>query len=275
MQIHTLIKAPLLATFVTSLLVCTGAAQAAYIYSGSNGTIVEDFDAMPTIAQAGVFSATVGVQAGISGTQFVGTKIAGTGGSATALNADTGSGNGGGLYSYGASGAPERALGSIASGSNIMGFGFELQNSSAVVITQLSVSLTLEVWRSSTSAVNVTNASFATTDSGATASNFLTATTGFTDVDPLDLVGPAPVTTNGALNGDDPANQTAISFVFTGLDIGPGESFFLRWQDIDNAGSDAGLAIDGLNIGVNIPEPGAFAALLGGAGFLGLIRRKR
>src|SRR5215207_8119847 len=182
---------PTLNAALVSLLAIGGIAHGAYVYDGSNAIIVEEFDSLPTATQTGVFSATVGVQAGISGTQFVGTKLAGTGSTATSLTADTGAANSGGIYSYGAASVAERALGSVASGTNIMGFGFELQNtSSSTVITQLSISLRLEVWRSSTSQVNVTNASFGTTDSGVAAATFLSASTGFTDVDSLDLTGP-------------------------------------------------------------------------------------
>ena len=47
-------------------------------------------------------------------------------------------------------------------------------------------------------------------------------------------------------------------------------TLFIRWQDVDNAGADAGLGINNLTI---VPAPGA-AALIGAASLLTSRRRK-
>jgi hypothetical protein len=216
------------------------------LFSGT--TIQESFDGLGTSTVAGLFSSTIGVQSllpGVAG--FSGVKINGTGTTATSLTPDTGALFSGGIYSYGATSQPDRALGALASGSNAMAFGASILNATFDrKITQIVATFTQENWRSSTSTQNITSAQWSTSDvAGTTNANFLTAA-GFTAVSALNLTGPAPVTTNGPLNGDLLANQTLRTFTFTGLDLNPGERFFLRWEDVDNVGSDAALAIDNL-----------------------------
>ncbi|MEO5913164.1 MAG: PEP-CTERM sorting domain-containing protein [Luteolibacter sp.] len=256
------------------LAVITPAAHAAYTFSGLS--ITENFNTMPTSTVAGVFSATNGVQAAISGTGFVGTKLSGTNTTtAIALTADNGSGNSGGLYSYGAATVAERAVGATASGTNIMGFGFEVVNGGSDTITEITISLTQENWRTSTTTVNTFASSYAVGAAGST--SFLSAATGFTAASALSLVGPAVVASNGLIDGNLAINQVARSLTISGLTILAGESFYLRWQDVNDAGNDAALAVDDLSltfVTAAVPEPQA-AALLGVVGLLGIFRRRR
>ncbi len=261
-----------LATSLTTLAFATSVSQGAYTFSGSS--ITENFNGLPTTTIASVFSNTVGTQAAISGTGFVGTKLSGSGTAATGLTVDAGGGTSGAIYSYGTGTATDRALGTLASGTNVMGFGFELINSTpTLTITDITISFTQENWRNSTSAVNTTAASYTT---GAAASTtFLTEATGFTAASALSLVGPAAVTTQTALDGNAVGNQAARTLTVSGLSILPGQSFYLRWLDANDAGNDAGLAMDNLSLSfVTVPEPNV-AALLGGLGVLGLLRRRR
>ncbi len=255
-------------------LVATTSSQGAYTFSGT--TITETFAGLPATNQANFFSATVGVQTAITGTEFVGTKLSGSstlaGLNSSGLVVDNGAGASGAVYSYGPTGDADRALGLLASGTNVMGFGFEMINGAAQPLTEFVVSFTQENWRGSTVAVNTIAASYATTGSaGVTSANFLSSTTGFTAVTTLSLVGPAFGASNGALDGNNLTNQVARSFTFTGLNLLPGESFYLRFQDSNDGGSDAGLAIDGLTI--SVPEPAS--TLLGALGLLAVLRRRR
>ncbi len=245
--------------------------DASIMFTG--GTIGENFDGMPTSSAtppttlASPFSSVTNVQAAVTGAGgWEGTRIAGTSTAAMPFVADNGNGNSGGIYSYGAAEAAERALGGLASGSNTAAWGVEIVNGVAnQIITEITVSFTQENWRSSTSSTgtpNTVNASYSTTDSGGLTGDYLSATTGFSDVDMLDLVGPAPVATNGPLDGNDAANQAARTATISGLSIDPSESFFLRFQDFNDQGNDAGLAIDNVEIQfVTIPEPAALAML--------------
>lgn len=258
-------------TFLTVLLALLSVVpcDASIMYTG--GTISESFDGMPTSSAtppttlASPFSSVTNVQAAVTGAGgWEGTRIAGTSTAAMPFVADNGNGNSGAVYSYGAAEAAERALGGLASGSNTAAWGVEIVNGvSSQIITEITVSFTQENWRSSTSSTgtpNTVNASYLTTDSGGLSVDYLSATTGSTDVDLLDLVGPAPVAANGPLDGNDTANQAARTATISGLSIDPSESFFLRFQDFNDQGNDAGLAIDNVEFQfVTVPEPAALA----------------
>ncbi|MEI8211847.1 MAG: PEP-CTERM sorting domain-containing protein [Planctomycetota bacterium] len=229
----------------------------------STTTYSQNFDNFGTTTVTNVFSSTIGTIANIPNlsSEWDGAKIGGTGTAATNFVADTGAGTSGGIYNYGASLSSDRALGAVASGTNIMGFGFQLRNSTGETIDSITIGFTQENWRSSTSIVNTIAASYATSASGATSSNYLTAS-GFTTVSDLNLVGPAPVASNGALNGNDAANQVSRSTTISGLTFLAGDVMYFRWQDVNDAGNDAGLAIDNFNLSVTttaVPEPTSLA----------------
>jgi len=188
----------------------------------------------------------------LSGTSDVlplGWALSETGNNAnTTYTAGTGSSNGGNTYSFGADGSIERALGSLASGSLVSTFGAAFVNSTGNTITNLTLTYTGEQWRSSTSTQNVLNFSYQV---GAT--DLVSGT--WIDVDSLDYVGAAPVSSNGALDGN--ANTTLISSVISGLTIAPGQTFWIRWADTNDAGNDAGLAIDNLTLSASVAPPPA------------------
>lgn len=250
-----------IASFATTIAVLAfgASAQAAIVLTTVGGTVNENFDAMGTTTVGGVFSNVIGTQAVVPGITFDGTKIAGTGASATGLNADAGAGNSGGIYNYGAAADADRALGAVASGSNTMAFGVQVINNTGSDLASISVRFTQENWRSSTSSVNTF--AFGWSTSG-TAATYLTDT-GFTSEALLDLVGPAAVTTNGALNGNDPLNQAARSATLTfATPLANGQSVFLRWSDFNDIGNDAGLAIDNFSVTSEaVPEPATMMVL--------------
>jgi hypothetical protein len=269
-------KCSLLAIF--AIAVCAMPVGASVMYTGP--VLSYNFDGMPTsdatppdTITPAPFSSTAGVQGVATGSGgWEATKLSGTGTTAMPFIADNGGGNSGAIYSYGAAQASDRALGSVASGSNVPAFGIEVVNNTSYTMTWVEIDFTQENWRSSTSTTNVTQASYSTSAAGTTSANYLSALTGFTDVDSLDLVGPLFGATNGALNGNDPANQAARSAVITGLLIAPGQSFFLRFQDANDVGNDAGLAIDNFEL-LMVPEPSSLALVVASVGAM-LFRRK-
>ena len=241
----------------------------------TTSTYTQDFDSLGTTNTSSAFSGTT-ISPIPKLTDWDGARVGGTGASAN-LIADNGAGNSGGLYSYGAAGGADRALGALASGTNTMGFGFQLRNNTGSTITGLDISFTQENWRSSTSQQNTITAGWALGSGSITSGNYLTAN-GFNAVADLNLVGPNPVTTNGALDGNDAANQVARSTSISGLSLAQGDSIFFRWVDTDNSGSDAGLAIDNFSLTAfsssAVPEP-ATLSLLGVAIGLGAVARFR
>ncbi|QYU66890.1 PEP-CTERM sorting domain-containing protein [Leptolyngbya sp. 15MV] len=256
-----------------SVLALASAANAQALFNGS--PIVQNFDTLPSQGTVPALSATTGLQISLnthlSVTSLDGWQVAKIGGSGTSpmpFAVDAGSNISGGIFSYGAVGSSERALGSLASGSNVPAFGVWIQNSAAFSITEFTVSFDAEAWRSSTSQVNTLAFAWGTSGGTITSANFLSDAT-LTAFAAGDIVGPAPVTSNGPLN---PPTVTSVSFTVTGLNVAPGESIFLRWQDVNETGNDAGLAIDNFNFSA-VPTPGTMALL--GMGGLVAARRRR
>lgn len=258
---------------LASLALAANTSFAVYTFTGINPIITESFDGLGSTTVANVVSATVGTTSPVTGSGFDATRTGGSGAVALPLTADTGGTVNGGLYNYGAASAPDRALGLLASGSNVLTYGFQYVNdiNSGTTVAALQLDLTQENWRSSTTSVNSLLASYAVGSGTISSSNYLIAP-GFTSASGLNLVGPPAVTTNGALDGNLAANQVGISFTLSGFALAPGETLFVRWADANETGSDAGLAIDNLTLSV-VPEPSSL--LLGLLAGLGLMRRRR
>ncbi|MHC5767311.1 MAG: Calx-beta domain-containing protein [Nostoc sp.] len=168
----------------------------------------------------------------------------------TTYSPGTGSNNTGGLYSFGSSNNPDRALGSLASATTgTIYYGLRLQNNTGSAITKLQVSYTGEQWRNAgNTSQQQLKFSYQT---GSTITNLTTGT--WTPVTSLDFTGPIATATVGALNGNLIANRVVITPVIFNLatPIANGEEIILRWEDIDNGGNDHGLAIDDVSIKVD------------------------
>lgn len=252
-----------------ALLACAGAAPAAIVYTGT--TYTENFDSLPGVTVAPApFSATIGLQFPLNAhgvAEWQVAKIAGTGTTAMGLLASEGSSNSGGIHSLGAVGSGERALGLLASGTNVPGMGVEITNGTAFVVTDATITFNREVWRTSTSTLNRMLFSFGTSGGTITSTNFLTDAT--MTLNPSgDLVGLPFVATNGAI----PVDSLAVVVNLTGLSIAPGSSLFLRWTDFNDVGNDSSIGIDDFTL-VMTPAPGA--AVLMGMGALVAMRRRR
>lgn len=257
-------------TLLTALSACAIGSSALGAVSYTGGLYSEDFNLLPTTNTTGAFSGTVGVQSAIPGpTGWDGAKIGGTSTTNANFIADAGTSTAGALYSYGATGTNERALGSLASGTQILAFGVELVNNTSDTFDEFVISFDREQWRSSTSVANILTFAYGLSGGSITSANYLTEVS-MTLLSAGNLVGDAPVATNGALN---PPSVVPVAFSITGLNWAPGQSLFLRWSDFNDAGNDAGLAIDNFVGEAIIPTPGA-AALLGLAGLVGLRRRR-
>lgn len=182
-----------------------------------------------------------------STTGWSGARIVLSGLAATNLLADFGNGTSGAIYSYGSNATTERALGVVASGSNAFAVGAEFANTSNATITTLTITYTGEFWRSSTSVQNVLTFGYGFSGGTATTSNYLSDTS-LNALSGLNLVGPAPVASNGALNGNAAGNQTVFTSTINGLEWASGTSLYIRWSDVNDAGNDAGLAIDNFSM---------------------------
>ena len=228
---------------------------------GSNSnSYSQNFNGLGTNDVVKVFPASNGVQVSLGAITantvngWYGAKIAGTGTSATDLLANAGATSTGTLYSFGITNDVNRALGTIATGTTAMAFGALIRNDTGGTITNVKVSFTAEFRRnaipsSSTGSAetNVLVFGYGKIDGTSNSvSNFLISSNALSQTN-LNITGPAPVaygTTPVNLDGSLPANQVQFSNLAVPLSLAAGEMAFVRWQDKDNTGLDAGIGMD-------------------------------
>ena len=171
------------------------------------------------------------------------------GGPVTTYRAGTGSATVGALYSFGASGSSERALGSLGSDTpGNIAYAAVFTNDTGSAQDNVTLTYTGEQWRNGGD-VNQQNlfCDYQVSLSPLT----LDADTGgaWLPLPALDFYGPTFSDTSSALDGNNPTNrQTFANVVLTGVTVQPGEILVLRWLDLNDAGGDHGLAIDDLTV---------------------------
>lgn len=251
------------AIFALSAFALAASAHGAISLNG--GTYSENFDGLQTTA---TLASATGVQTTLSSVSWEVARVAGTSSSAMPYTTETGTGNSGGIRNVGTS--TDRALGSLASGSNAPAFGVAFTNDTGDIIDGFVLVFDAEQYRTSTSQQNVLTFSYGVSGGTATTSNYLT-NGGLTALVDGNITGTAPVASNGAaytLLSDD---QTVV---VTGLNVGVGETIFLRWVDNDNTGNDAMLAIDNVRFTPSVVPTPATVALLALGGLVGARRRR-
>ncbi len=230
-------------------------------YSG--GVYQQNFDSLPSTGYAGStipnvttpfdltqpFPTGVGAGAALSGwyaAHFVG---AGTGANAMKFYTTNGAdiqASIGGLGSFGATDSTERALGAFANTGNESRFGVKFVNNSATPITAFTVDYDVEQWSLASTTIDFRNTLEYAVGAADLNSGAYTMI-GTADTNPgggtWNAVLPGSAT-NATLDGNDPLNRTHKNFTVTGLNWQPGQSLFLRWNDVNDANIDAGLAID-------------------------------
>jgi len=179
---------------------------------------------------------------------FPGWYLAKTATATTTLLTGTGTNNTGGVYSFGAAGSTDRALGSIASATSTAGeyaWGLLIQNNSGKTITTLHINYTGEQWRSARPATPQHLLSFwyAVSPDKTTFNLSPKTDAGWTNVKDLDFYGPVYYATGSALDGNAPANKKFLSASIP-VNIPDKSYVMLRWKDLDEFESDHGLAID-------------------------------
>jgi hypothetical protein len=271
---------------IAAFSAATLAASVAFgAFSYTGGTYSQNFD---TLAQP---TAPNAVTTGIAWTNnstlpgWYLTRQPGPGTALTAYGASNGSNNTGNLFSFGTTGNSDRALGGTGSGSSYFGtpipasnaiaayWGVQIKNDTGLWLVDLTVTYDLEQWRAggattpvaqpliSSWAVNPTDwfdAGFAV-GASTNSPTFLNTGSG---------VG---------LDGNAAANRVAgITYSLSGFvtNVAPGQTFWVRFRELNDPGNDHSLSIDNFSFRANIvPEP-ASLGLLGVAG-LALARRRR
>ena len=184
----------------------------------------------------------------------------------------------GAFWSYGTSGSPDRALGSLSSntlatattGSQYM--GLRLTNTTGVALTNFTLSYDGEQWRDGGAATpNAQSLLFAykTTNGAANLQD-----TDFTSEPLLNFTSPVFTNTGGgaAVVGNT-AGKVSIGPVKVWVNWAPGDDLWIRWADLNDNGSDHGLAIDNVSFSADVPEPATFALLMVAA--FGLLAARR
>ncbi len=261
----------------------THLATAQINYGG--GTYSENFDSILNTDGTGTIMTGVGpigAQDTIPTlTTWRAARVAGSGTGTFALFCDWGSSGTGRLYSYGypppSPLQSERALGSVGSGTTVPGFGTWFINTSADTFEYLTFSFDREIWRTQSATADQSLAfayGFSSSGTGITTANFLTDGS---MIAYAALNATAPGTLGGSnvsRDGNADPYKAAVSATISGIRWAPGDTLFIRWNDKDDTGSDAGIAIDNLTMIATVPEPAG--GLLLGLGFaaLALLRRK-
>lgn len=189
----------------------------------------------------------------------------------TTYTAGTGSSNAGDTYSFGAVGSAERALGALLSNTLAPRFGVSFQNGGTSTLESLLIGYTGEEWRLGAVGGRTDRLDF---QYSLDATSLTTGT--WLDFNALDFVTPNTAGTSvGARNGHDPLFQTPLSSTLTSLNLGIGQTLWLRWLDSDvMPGADDGLGVDNFSVTANFaaaeaPAPSTF--VMAAMGMLSLL----
>lgn len=245
MRISACKNRALLLSALTLLLSCTG--LFGQVTMTATGTYTQNFNTLATAGTANVFADNSTIPNWYSQRTGTGTTYA----------ADAGSSNAGGLYSYGASGNTDRALGTIGSSNAAAGnfaHGVLLQNTSGSTISDLRVSYALEQWRNSAAAAQSVTFYYKRSNAAITSLN-PNANSTWTAVTALNTSSPVTGGTAGAIDGN--VNRVTLSDIAIPLatPLAVNEYIMLKWEDPDHSGSDHGLAIDDVSISWTATPP--------------------
>lgn len=235
--------------------------RAQVVLSGGTFSYSQDFDSLPTSNTGGTATTS---------TFSNNATIPGFYSSQTTLRANNGQDGAGGLYSYGtASATPnDRALGSLASGSAVPNYAVVFRNDNAEALSEVRIQFTGEQWRRGGGSNTIT---FDYRQSGTAITDSTTGT--YTGVSALNITFLGGANTN--TDGNSAVNQSVKDFTFTlATPLATGDYVSFRFSDLNDAGNDAGIAIDNMTVTFTpVPEPATVLGLSAGA--LGLLRLRR
>lgn len=212
-------------------------------YSNAGDIYIQNFNALPT---TGSFTLTgkgphalntAPVNAiGLSGWQIM--QLTGSQGN-TNFSAGTGSSTGSAVYGFGLTGNANRALGTLAAGTGTYAFGIILQNQTGLPLNHISIHFTATQFRKGGSGnKNTWRFGYQTGQQIDLDVNHVQRDSAF------NLTSIHTSTGSATLNGHLLANQYSVTAEIKNIRWLPREKLVLRWEDIDETGSDDAMAID-------------------------------
>ncbi|WP_161499174.1 DNA/RNA non-specific endonuclease [Flavipsychrobacter stenotrophus] len=231
-NVHRFVAPILMAGLFILLQLFSGNSFAQVSLTNGSATYTQNFNTL----------ASSGTPAWSNNTTIVGWYAAQGVGTLSTYITGTGSGTGAGIYSFGASAAADRALGSLPSNAtDSFQIGIRIVNGGTTTITSLAVSYTGEQWRNNGNATIQTNR----VDYSTSATSLITGT--WTNVSSLGFASPIHTTTAAATDGNAVANRAALSGTIT-VNIPPGSEIWIRSVDVNDAGNDHAMAMDDFSV---------------------------
>jgi hypothetical protein len=197
------------------------------------------------------------------------------GGASTTVSGRYGVNNGGtndgNTYSYGATGATDRALGSLTNGvltRTLIGACFT--NATGAPVNNVYIYFTGEQWRVNPNLLSIDRLDFQYAVDVSSTANIFTANNSdpsddegeFTDFDPLDFVSPVPTSLLAQqLDGNFFANRRITPTTIIPVTVPAGSTIYIRWVDsrAGLGGNDNALAIDDVRVGFTPPTAAGVA----------------
>lgn len=169
----------------------------------------------------------------------------------TNYNIGTGSLTTGDMYSFGASGATDRALGCIGSDNTQTGGNFAhgvlFQNTGTSTIGNFDISFAMEQWRNGGSNAVQSVSVWYKVSSSMISSLTPNVNTGWTQVPALTSSSSQTSATAGALDGNASANRAVITGLIPAT-VQAGSYVMIKWEDPNHAGNDDGFGLDDFSV---------------------------
>ena len=269
----------LLASAALAALAALAPAQAAFTVSSASFTYSESFDSLTSSTAA---------QTWVNDSTLVGWNLflASTGAAPATYIGGTGSSNGGSFYSFGAAGSAERAFGGVGSAGTYFGtpspaigapagwIAVSFTNATGNALGAFTIGFDGEQWRDGGAAAPAAQTMTLQYGFGATfgaVASWVTPGGSFNFSSPVftNTAGGAAVDGNGAGKVTGVGGTVATTWA-------AGSTLWLRWVELNDVGSDHGLAIDNLSFSVSaVPEPTTYALLLAGLAAVVFVARRR
>jgi hypothetical protein len=199
-------------------------------------------------------------------------------GTGTSIVASSGPSTQGNLYSYGTGTQTDRALGSIGSTpeptAGHFAWGVQFENQSSRDITLTTLVYTGEQWWNNTNTPHTITLWYQVRSTLMPSLNPGTDNTGWTSLSSGNFTSIHTGSIFGtSYDGNAAPNRTLINLSSANLVVPDGHFLMVRWSDLDQGGSDHGLAIDDVAL-TFIPEPSSSLLMLSCFPAL-LLRRRR